>query len=191
MRAPDISLQAAEPAAHASRTALRRTARLVALGAVCALTACNRSKSPAAAARPKTPAPAPAAPAADTLPSGISDVRFGRVERGQSAATGQTCRIARPLPEPTVFPAATRELAFTARLDPEIVKDADAWVTGPDVPEVRGTGCNAYGVSGGRVQQVQMGSSFIRSDGTPWPSGEYTLSIRVNGASVSLPFRVE
>jgi hypothetical protein len=191
MRATHDSLKAVEPDAHASRTALRRTARLVALGAVCALVACNRSKAPAAAAPPKPPAPATTAPAADTLPSGISDVRFGRVERGRNDATGGTCRIAQPLPEPTVFPAGTRELAFTARLDPEIVKDADASITGPDVPEVRGTGCNAYGVSAGRVQQVQMGSSFIRSDGTPWPSGEYTLSIRVNGASVSLPFRVE
>jgi hypothetical protein len=165
-----------------------RAVSLVAVSAVFALGGCSRSKAPAAdTAQEKVEV----APPASRFPAGISEVRFGQVERVRRPGEGQTCTIPQPLPEPAVFPAGVRELAFTASLDPEIVKDADATLTGPGLPEVRGTGCNAYTVSAGRLLQTQIGSSFVRSDGGPWPAGAYELSVRVNGASTTFSFRVE
>ena len=164
-----------------------RTVEVMAALTLGTLAACGRSKPPAESAQQVAAVAEPAA----QLPAGITEVRFGPVARGRDAGGGQTCGIPQPLPEPPMFPAGTRELAFTARLDPEVVRQADASIAGPGVPEVRGINCNAYAVSAGRPVQTQMGSSFVRSDGSPWPAGEYTLSIRVNGANTTIPFRVE
>jgi hypothetical protein len=164
-----------------------RSVAVVAVWALGSLAACGRSKPPADAAQQTADVAAPAA----RFPAGITEVRFGLVARARDAGGGQTCGIPQPLPEPPTFPAGTRELAFTARLDPEVVRQADASIAGPGVPEVRGINCNAYAVSAGQPVQTQMGSSFVRSDGSPWPAGEYTLSIRVNGANTTIPFHVE
>jgi hypothetical protein len=132
-------------------------------------------------------APAPAAPA---LPPGVRQVAFGPPARSRSATGVPRCGIQAPLPAPPTFAAGTREAAWVALVDTQLVANLQGTVTGDAGGELALEPCEIYTVCGSGACRAQYGAILRRKDGQPLRPGSYRLEIDVAGKKATLPFAV-
>jgi hypothetical protein len=136
------------------------------------------------------PAPATTAPAIK-LPSGVKRIVFGTAYRTKEPTRGDTCTIKDTLPSPPVFKADTTEITYIVEMDCGVGK-VEASVLGDiGAKDIAGLNCNAYGLSGGRICQTQLGSTVSRLDKKPFKAGLYKLKVTAGRDSVEIPFHVK
>lgn len=150
---------------------------------------------PVAAAEPSG-APAVAGSGSDAaagpaLPAGVRRVIFGTSYKPRSATGVPRCGIQAPLPEPPVFEAGAREVAWVALVDTAVVTSLEGTVVGDSGGELAMEPCEIYAVCGSGACRAQYGAVLRRKDGQPLRPGAYRLEIEVAGQKATLPFEIE